>query len=90
MASNQLSWKNKVLIGGALIGAITGIGTAYLLIQRAEKEGEPLSFSSGQGIKLGMAVLAMLRQVLQLGEEASGGEGKQRLNARKGRGERGA
>ena len=83
MNNQELSWKNKILIGGALLGAITGIGTAYLLIQKAEKEGEPLTFSSGQGIKLGMAVLVMLRQVLQLGEEERGGGEGKRLNARK-------
>ena len=82
METNDSSWKNKILIVGALLGAVTGIGTAYLLIQKAEKEGEPLSFSSGQGIKLGMAVLAMLRQVLQMGAEEGGQGGKKQIHAK--------
>ncbi len=60
------SWKNKTLLIGAVVGALTGIGTAYFLIKNAEKEGESLSFTSGQGLKLGLLILGTLRQVMQL------------------------
>ena len=60
------SWKSKTLLIGADVGALTGIGTAYFLIKNAEKEGETLSFSSGQGLKLGLLILGTLRQVMQL------------------------
>lgn len=63
---NTNSWKAKTLLLGALIGALTGLGTAYLLTQKAEKEGETLSLTSGQGLKLGLLILGTLRQVLQL------------------------
>ena len=60
------SWKSKTLGVGALIGALTGLGVAYFLIQNAEKEGEEFAFSSGKGVKLGLLLLGTLRQVMQL------------------------
>jgi len=58
--------KSQVLMIGAIIGALTGLGTAYLLTKNAEKEGEDLAISTGQGLKLGLLILGMLKQVLQL------------------------
>jgi glucokinase len=60
---NQTS---KILAAGAIIGALTGIGTAYLLTKNAEREGEELAISTGQGLKLGLLILGMLRQILKL------------------------
>ena len=68
------SWKSKALLAGALIGALTGVGTAYFLIKNAEKEGETLSLSSGQGIKLGLLLLGTLRQVMQLDDGQTKGK----------------
>ena len=58
--------KSNVLMMGAVIGALTGLGTAYLLTRNAEREGEDLAISTGQGLKLGVLILGMLRQILQL------------------------
>ena len=60
------SWKSKTLTVGALVGAFTGLGVAYFLIQNAEKEGEEFTFSSGQGVKLGLLLLGTMRQIMQL------------------------
>ena len=68
------SWKSKALLFGAVIGALTGVGTAYFLIKNAEKEGETLSLSSGQGLKLGLLILGTLRQVMQLDDGQSKGK----------------
>ena len=68
------SWKSKALVVGAVIGALTGVGTAYFLIKNAEKEGETLSLSSGQGLKLGLLILGTLRQVMQLDDGQSKGK----------------
>lgn len=61
------NWKPKVLIIGALIGALTGLGAAFLLVQRAEKQGIKPSLGAREGISLGMLVFGLLRQVAQLG-----------------------
>jgi uncharacterized membrane protein YadS len=73
---NNSSWKSKTLTVGALIGALTGLGVAYFLIQNAEKEGEEFTFSSGQGLKLGLLLLGTMRQIMQLDD--SGSKGKKR------------
>lgn len=58
--------KSGILLMGALIGALTGLGVAYLLTKNAEREGEELSISTGQGLKLGLLIIGMLRQILKL------------------------
>jgi gas vesicle protein len=68
MEENQ-RWKTKALLLGGLIGAILGMGTAYLLAQRAERQGETLKLGTGEGIRLGMLALGMLRQVANLGDK---------------------
>lgn len=62
------NWRTKTLVLGGIIGAAVGLGAAYLLIQRAEKEQGKLEMSAGEGIKLGLLVLGLLHQVAQLGE----------------------
>ncbi len=68
MPENDENLKTKALLFGALIGALVGVSAAYLLIQRAEKEDGKLQVGTGEGIKLGLLVLGLLRQVAQLGE----------------------
>lgn len=62
------NWKTQVLVVGAVIGALVGAGAAYLLAQRAERNQEALKISAGDGVKLGVLVFGLLRQVAQLGE----------------------
>ena len=59
--------KPKILIIGGLIGALMGLGAAYLLIQRAEREQRTPSLSIPEGIKLGLVALGAMKQVAQLG-----------------------
>jgi len=61
------SWTGQVLVIGAVIGALTGLGAAYLLIQRAKKRAEPPNLNASEGIKLGLIVFGLLRQVAMLG-----------------------
>jgi hypothetical protein len=62
-------WKTRALIMGGVIGALLGVGMAYLLSQKAEREGEPLKLSTGEGLRIGMLALGMLRQVAGLGDK---------------------
>ena len=62
------TWKNKVLLVGGVIGGLVGVGAAYLLVQRAEREGTELQMGTGEGIRLGLMVLGLLRQVSRLGD----------------------
>ena len=63
------SWKVKALFVGGVIGALTGVGAAFLLTRRAEQEGKPLSISTGKGVQLGMLIAGLLRSILSLGEK---------------------
>jgi len=63
------SWRTKTLVGGVVLGALVGLGAAYLLLQRAERENQELHMSAGEGVKLGVLVFGLLRQVAQLGEK---------------------
>jgi hypothetical protein len=43
------------------------LGAAYLLIQRAKRRAEPPNLNASEGIKLGLLVFGLLRQVAMLG-----------------------
>lgn len=60
-------WKMKILLIGGVVGALTGLLGAYLLIQNAERQKMTPELSAGEGVKLGVLVLGLLRQVAQLG-----------------------
>lgn len=60
-------WKPKVLAMGAVIGLLAGMVAAYLLVQRAESQGQKPKLTAGEGVKLGALVFGLLRQISQLG-----------------------
>ena len=69
VSDNGQNWKTQALVVGALIGALVGVGGAYLLIQNAEKHGDRVDVSSSEGIKISLLVMGLLRQIDQLGEK---------------------
>jgi hypothetical protein len=58
--------KPKILIIGGLLGLGIGVTAAYLLIQRAESEGQAPRLTTGDGVKLGVLVFGLLRQIVNL------------------------
>jgi hypothetical protein len=56
-------WKVRTIVLGTVIGALTGLGAAFLLVQRAEQAGSRPKMGSGEGIKLALALLGLLRLV---------------------------
>lgn len=63
------SWKVRTLVIGGLLGALIGLGAAYLLTRRAEEQGTTLSISPGKGMQMGVLVAGLLRSILSLGDE---------------------
>jgi hypothetical protein len=61
--------KPMVLVLGVAVGALMGLGAAYLFLQRAERENRSLSLSPAEGIKLGLVALGAMKQFAQLGGE---------------------
>ena len=62
----KVNQQTSSLIGGALIGALVGLAGAFLLVKNAERKGTELLVSTGEGVKLRLSVLGLLRQVADL------------------------
>lgn len=61
------TWAGQVLVIGGVVGALTGLAGAYLMLQRAKRRAEPPNLNASEGIKLGLLVFGLLRQVALLG-----------------------
>jgi membrane associated rhomboid family serine protease len=58
-----------ILLVGGVLGALAGVGAAYLYLQSQRRKGsEAPSISPGGALKLALLVLGLLRQVGELGE----------------------
>lgn len=62
-----MSWKNKTIIIGAVAGLLVGIAAAYIVIQRAEQEDTPPKVTAGDGVKVGLGLLGVLRMIADMG-----------------------
>lgn len=61
------NWKARTIIIGVIAGALTGLGAALVLIQRADQEGEAVQLGTSDGLKVGIGVLGLLRLIGQIG-----------------------
>ncbi len=63
------SWKLQTLVIGGVLGALVGVGAAFLLTKRAEQSGTKLALTPGKGVQLGVMLAGLLRSILSLGED---------------------
>ena len=62
------SWKTKLLVSGAAIGAMVGLGTAYLLARTAEEANSgPPQVTTGDVLKAGFNIIGLVRGIAALG-----------------------
>jgi hypothetical protein len=62
-----MNWKTKTLLIGTTVGAITGLVAAMIIMQRAEKNETTPKLTAGDGVKVGISVLGVLRMLADLG-----------------------
>jgi hypothetical protein len=61
-------WKSKAFIVGGVVGALLGLGAAYIYVNAAEESGATPEVSPGTAVTIGLSLLALLRQVAVIGE----------------------
>lgn len=61
--------KSRVILGGALIGALTGLIAALLLSRRAERHERETALTIGEGLKIGVLVFGLLRAIASLDDD---------------------
>ena len=66
METRPGNWKAMALVIGAGVGALTGLVAAFMLVRRAERRGESLNVSTGEGLRMGLLVMGLLREVAAL------------------------
>ncbi|UCD97440.1 MAG: hypothetical protein JSV42_10710 [Chloroflexota bacterium] len=66
LTESRGNYETKVLLIGSLIGALVGLAGAFLLIKNNERKGTELQVSAGEGVKLSLIIMALLRQIAEL------------------------
>lgn len=64
----KMNWRNKTLLVGAVAGLLIGLAGAYIVIQRSENLKTLPEISAGDGVKIGLGVLGVLRLVSDIAE----------------------
>ena len=61
------NWKIKVMLIGTVIGAVVGLGTAYLLARTAEESHDgPPKIKTGDALKAGVNIIGVMRGIAAL------------------------
>ena len=66
--NEKLNWKIKILIGGAVIGAVLGAGTSYLMARTSEESrGGPPEVKTMDILKIAISLFGLIRGIAALG-----------------------
>jgi hypothetical protein len=57
------NWKTKTILIGGILGALAGVIAAFMLIQRSEETQQSPKLTAGDGVKVGLGVLGVLRMI---------------------------
>jgi hypothetical protein len=67
MADNN--WKTTTLLTGGVVGLVAGLAAAYMYVRTAEEnntEGVPTKLETSDVFQLGLAAVALVRQISDL------------------------
>jgi len=64
-----MNWRNRTFIIGAAAGLLLGLASAYIVIQRAERLDTLPELTAGDGVKIGLGVLGVLRLIADVAEK---------------------
>jgi len=65
----MLGKRNDILLIGAVLGAVAGIIAAVILVQRAEDAQQNPKLTAGDGVKVGMGILGVLKLISDIGSK---------------------
>jgi gas vesicle protein len=69
-SETNANWKTKMLIVGALIGAIAGAGTAFLMAREAEKKHNgPPQINTADALRIGVSAVGLVRGIIALSDD---------------------
>lgn len=68
MMEENSNWKTLVLVIGGVAGLLTGLAAAFILIKKREASDGQLSINSGEGFKIGMGIVGLLKQISESGK----------------------
>jgi len=57
------NWKTLVLVIGGAAGLLTGLAAAFILIRKREANEGQLAINSGEGFKIGMGIVGLLKLI---------------------------
>ncbi len=61
--------RGRTIVYGVLIGAVTGLFAAMLLNRRVVKDERSTAITTGEGLKLGILLVGLLRAIASLGDD---------------------
>lgn len=64
------NWRSRAMLAGGIIGSLVGVGAAYLFVRASEEaseDGSPKAIQTGDAVKIGIALTALVRQIAELG-----------------------
>jgi H+/Cl- antiporter ClcA len=66
---NLQEWKTKTLLLGAGLGLVAGLVAAFIVIQNADERNDKPQLNAGDGVKVGLGVLGVLRLIADIGKK---------------------
>ena len=61
-------WKTTIFLVSGGIGLLSGLAAAYLIVKKQEESGNSLKLTSGEGARIGMGIVTLLKMIADSGK----------------------